>query len=316
MTLKLANASGLMGKISNNLLNFGTEKVSAFTFPVEGIPLTRELLDEYMGAYTFNSWYEQRKDGAWVPCTWWGKRENRDYHVDDEFLCETMSITVSGDRVLEFQSQEPESEDGDPIPAARIKRIVLTPKDGGITLLAFHMQLLPGLGPTNLALQEHQRRHVSITFGDTKAVEREEEAQGDLPLAEPPPRDTTHVWWQHGETGEQSNGLRCDIPPGCVEIDPPHGSKSEAVQEAQQAGELVQAEPPWPEAAKLEGEGDAAPFADTPPPTPEELQAFESGAAAQVAAFNAAPGEVIDGRSERVKHQDRQRGRGKRQGAH
>jgi hypothetical protein len=40
------------------------------------------------------------------------------------------------------------------------------------------------------------------------------------------------VWWHNGRTGEAWSGKRSEMPLGCVEIDPPVGSKSDAAQTA------------------------------------------------------------------------------------
>jgi hypothetical protein len=102
-----------------------------------------------------------------------------------------------------------------------------------------------------------------------------------------PVRDETHVWWQHGISQEKGNGPRCDKPADCVEIDPPAGSPSELVQ----AAERVAA-----------GAGDGS---------PDDSADFEAGLAKHVGARKKRGSNVIDGRSERVKHQD-----SKRDGAH
>lgn len=169
--LTLDNARGLMRKISINVLNKDAN-YTLFTIPVEGVPLTAEQLDSFMGEYTFRSWYEQKKDGSWHPMGWWSKRDNGDFQVDERFACELAKVVVSGDQELEFEAQESDEDDDDDAasPAARITNVVLTPKAGGTTLLAFHMQVRPGIGKTNLALQEHQFRHVSITLGESSVV--------------------------------------------------------------------------------------------------------------------------------------------------
>lgn len=43
------------------------------------------------------------------------------------------------------------------------------------------------------------------------------------------------IWWAHGETGEVWSGKRSEMPPGCVEIDPPANSRSEQAQRAAEA---------------------------------------------------------------------------------
>lgn len=298
--LKLENALALMRKISLNVLNKDAHN-TLFTLPIEGIALGEEQLDAFMGAYTFRSWYEQRKDNSWMPMPWWSRRAKADFPIEDEFDCESLTIEVSGEQELEFESEESDDDDGEARPAARITSVVLTPQAGGMTLLAFHLQVRPDLGQTNLALQEHQFRHVKITLGDTTVAARKPKQQS-LRL-EP----ATKV------TPETDAALDKAIHrPGPVEST--SGEQIDAELHARHpelAGEVMGADV----GESLETGTDDAPRVSSP----QELSEFESAAAAQVAAFNAKPGEVIDGRSERVKHQDQQKARsrgGKRSEAH
>jgi hypothetical protein len=164
------------------------------------------------------------------------------------------------------------------------------------------------LGRPKLAIRQHDHQfgwfdEIAQRHGDAspevRQAKRLMESSGQLyfnfgprtttPLyGNVPVRDETHVWWQHGTSGEQSNGPRCDLPQGCVEIDPPAGSQSEA----QQTAERI---------AAAAGEGG----------TPDDSADFEAGLAKQVGARKKRGSHVIDGRSERVKHQD-----SKRDGAH
>jgi Putative phage metallopeptidase len=44
-----------------------------------------------------------------------------------------------------------------------------------------------------------------------------------------------HIWWHHGTSGEAWQGKRSEMPPGCVEIDPPANSRSDLLQQAAEA---------------------------------------------------------------------------------
>src|SRR5437879_6441372 len=147
--LMLENAQGLMRKISINVLNKDAEQ-TLFTLPIEGVPLSREQLNLYMGERTFESWFYQRPDGVWMPMPWLNKLERGEVRLADEFECEGAAIVVSGGKELVFQAEELDEDDDDDqedaAPPVRVTDLVLTPKPGGITLFAFHLQVRPGLG--------------------------------------------------------------------------------------------------------------------------------------------------------------------------
>ncbi len=183
--LDLDGAAAMMRKISINVLNKDSEQ-TLFTCPVEGIELPEKPLDALMGYGTFRSWYNQGADKIWRPMPWWEKRNKGDFQVEDEFVCEGVIIRVAGGKELEFENYEPEDEDDEKDtarPAARITNIILKPTPGGITLLSLHLQVRPGIGKTNLALQEHQFRHIHLTLTETKLDEKEGRQQ-PLPLVE------------------------------------------------------------------------------------------------------------------------------------
>lgn len=282
-TLKLDRAQGLMRKISNNLLNFGADKITAFTLPIEGIVLEQAALDELLGEYTHRSWFDQRPDGSWHPMPWWAAREKRDFHLSAEFDCAAVTIIVSGDRVLEFEREEGGAQggedDGEDGAGARISRLVLTPQAGGTTLLAFHLQVRPGLDRENLLLQEHQFRHVTITLGDVTLSKRAGAEQQSLPL----------------ETAGQQQQPDGEGPR------PVSGGFVQTKSAEELDAEMRARHPETP----LMGDAASPGFEDPA----SDLRQFEEGARAQVAAATAAPGDLIDGRSERVKQADRQRGR-------
>jgi len=187
--LKLENAQALQRKVSINVPDKEAEH-TIFTLPFEGIELTKDQLDAYLGKGTFASWFNHRKDGIWEPMPWVARLPKAEIALDDEFETAGVEIVVSGNKELVFEGTEADEDDkGNEIeatPGGRITGIRLTPKLGGVTLLAFHLQVRPGLGKENLELQRHQYRHVTVTLGDLTAIERKEKTkQGDLPFHPP-----------------------------------------------------------------------------------------------------------------------------------
>lgn len=180
--LPLENVQALLRKISINVLNKDAEQ-TLFTLPFEGVTLSREQLNAYMGDYTFESWFNQRGD-VWHPMPWIARLPKGEIVIEDEFESDGAEIIVSGGKELVFEAGDrDEDDDEEPAPPVRVTNIVLTPKPGGVTLLGFHLQVRPGLGKENLALQEHQFRHVTVTLGDTKLATSSKGKQQSLPLA-------------------------------------------------------------------------------------------------------------------------------------
>lgn len=314
--LVLERAGGRMRKISINVLNEDS-KYTLFTFPVTDIGLQAEQLDAMLGFGTFRSWYNQRSDGVWEPMTFWQHRKNGDYPVTDEFRCEKAIIVVSGDQELVFEpperdEDEDDADEEDKVPAAKISDVVFKPTVGGITLLSFHVQVRPGVGTQkNQLLQEHMYRAILVSLLDTKAIERKaRENQQQFPF--------------EGGASAQAQGDTAAQPEAAGEAQPrnpvltPEEAAAAGITDETDAALDKQLHRP----GQFESRGGAAIDADMaarreqrektgpdspPAPTPEELKRFEENAATQVAAFNAKPGEVIDGRSERVKNQDRRR---------
>jgi hypothetical protein len=179
LQLALTAAAAFMRKISNNLLNIGDDKITAFTLPIDGVVLKAEALDALLGKYTHRSWFDKHKDGSAHPMPWVVALPGGGIALECEFECEGVEIVV-GRKTLVFESEE--GEDGsESVPAARIKSLVLTPRAGGDTLLAFHLQVRPGLGDENLALQRCQHSNIVLTLGDTKLAEAKRKQQ-ELPL--------------------------------------------------------------------------------------------------------------------------------------
>jgi hypothetical protein len=261
--LTLENARGTALKLSLNVLH-KDPNLTIMTLPVEGIELVQEQLDGFLGKHTFRSWYDQRADGSWHPCAWWHHRDDADYPIDAAFHTDKLTLGLSGEQVLEFERQEPEEEDDDAVPAAKITAIRLKPTPGGVTLLSFHLQVRPGLGKDNLLLQEHQFRPVTITLGETKIAPKKGKQQS---LALEPAKE----------------------PTAPIETELTNEQRAELAQ-ARQGESTEQSEHPDPDATN----GDPS----------VDLARFEEGARAEAERFKQRASGVIDGRSERVKHQD------------
>ncbi|MGH8219957.1 MAG: hypothetical protein ACREUT_15550 [Steroidobacteraceae bacterium] len=245
--LALDNAQCLLRKISINVLNQDAEQ-TLFTIPCEGVPLTREQLNAYMGEFTFESWFNQdARTKLYSPMPWVLRLPKGEIAIEDEFEADGAELIVSGGKTLVFEADEDadgDDEDDDRAPPVRVTSIRLKPTAGGVTLLAFHLQVRPGLGKDNLTLQEHQFRQVKLTLGNTTLAERK---------------------------GRQS---------------------------ALNFGEQT------PAAGETNGNSETSSSSSTNGADPE----FENAAKRQVEAFNAKPGQLVDGRSERVKERDRKRG--------
>lgn len=171
-----------MGKIANNLENHGGEWVTAFTVPITGLTLTKDELNDFLrDKYAHASWFETKRDLV-QPMAWWG---GESFAISGSFEAEELRIEVTGERVCEFTAEEPaDPDDPDDVgtPACRLSRIELTPLVGGLTELRFHLYLHPGVGKTNLMLQEHQHREVRVTLLEANRVKGEESPQAQLPL--------------------------------------------------------------------------------------------------------------------------------------
>ena len=198
--LQLEKAPGFLRKISINVLNKDAA-FTLFTLPIEGIPLSFDQLDAFMGAYTSRSWYEQRADGSWHPMPWFALLEDQSLALDTKFACKSATLRIERSDYLfeEYSADEDaeDDEDGDDMrPAARISSIKLKPTPGGTTMASFHMQVRPTNRKSREALLEHMYRHLEVTFGETTVVTKKG-TQQDLPLEaasstqQPPVQDQT-----------------------------------------------------------------------------------------------------------------------------
>ncbi len=287
--LQLEKAPGFLRKISINVLNKDAA-FTLFTLPIEGIPLSPEQLDAFMGEFTYRSWYEQRKDGSWHPMPWFALLEDQSLALDTKFACKSATLRIErSDYLFEEYSADEDAEDdddGDDMrPAARISSIKLKPTPGGTTMASFHMQVRPTNRKSREALLEHMYRHIEVTFGETSVVAKKAKQQS-LAL-EVTGKDGKPGAPVEDQTGHQSP--------------PPVESKG---------GEAIDAElhARHPEASAEVMGADAHPDPDATNGDPaEDLARFEEGAKARAAEFQQRATGTLDGttmRSRRRKGDD------------
>jgi hypothetical protein len=272
-----------VGVVNNRIEKHGDKDVTAFDIPLTVLLDPKELNNLLDDPYKHRALFDTKGDVA-TP-------------MFPEFSEFAMKHDLEGATVtlhLGHSGFEIEYKD------CCLKGLTLAPLHGGETQLDFKLQCNPQTKHI-VKLLDAQNTEIKVSVADAKIAEKKKRKQRELPLGPDPKADAdgeaeeggtttplngshlaqpdqTHIWWQHGETAEQSNGKRCDMPAGCVEIDPPAGGKSEREQLAQANGASDVAE-------------------------------FERGAADKIAeALAAPPGTVTDGRSERVKHRDRAKG--------
>lgn len=307
--LVLEAARATMLKISPNVLH-KDPNLTIFTIPVEGVELVEQQLDAFLGKYTFRSWYEQRPDGAWHPCIWWHHRKDADFPIDEEFHTDLLTLEFTGEISLDFETEEPDEDHGDKVPAAKITSIRLKPTAGGVTLLSFHLQVRPGLGKDNLLLQEHQYRPVMITLGETTIAPKKGKQQS-LPLG--PPSSSSSTPSETQSATESESATRADAgspnPDGVTSGDPQQAGVCTTVEQNAPAPPVPSEAP----ATQSTPAGSAGAPADIgmDPDLEAQVSAFEDKAREDLKAFQERNSRgVVDGRSERVKHQDAQKRRG------
>lgn len=273
--------------LSLNHQNSGDDKVPylsvAYTMDEGTSTLSENQVDGLMGPCTYRSWFNI--NGADIQPMDWTKKVK--LTCDDAFKEVAVDMLVNGDKELEFEGCR-----------LYIDRFKLS--SGGTVRADFHVHIIKHKEADMIQIRRAEFTEVTLSLGDGVVIERtarkqrqlpfeaDEKAdeltkdvlpESDQPAVDAVGRDETLIWWIHGPSGEQSCGKRCDMPAqDCVEIDPPAGCKSEAEQEAKAAD-------------------------------PNDIQDFAAGAARAVGARKKRGSGVIDGRSERVKHQDRVAGR-------
>jgi hypothetical protein len=173
--IQLTNASGLLKKLSNNLV--GADNETIFTLPICEIALDQAQVDELLGKFTFRSWFNNDQ-GVWRPMDW--VLHAGSIPIEDKFDVEELEIIAFNGEELLFESTN--GADDEDIPAGRITSIQLKPCVGGVTMLSFHLQVRPGRGKKNAALQNSQEHRIKVTLGDVTAANAGKGKQQDLGL--------------------------------------------------------------------------------------------------------------------------------------
>lgn len=169
-----------LAKIGNNLEHHGKEWVTAFTLPISGMMLTAAELNAFMrDKHCHRSWFDTSKPGAAEPMPWWN---GEPFTLSREYEADRLTIVVSGDQALDFQSVG-DPKDDNYRAACRISDIKLVPQVGGMTEITFKLYVLPDIGRTNLLLQEHQHREIRISWADGRELEKRTR-QPELPMGQ------------------------------------------------------------------------------------------------------------------------------------
>jgi hypothetical protein len=293
--LDLDNKHAKVGVINNRIEKHGDKDVTAFDIPLTVLLDPKELNNLLDDPYKHRALFETKGDVA-TPMF----PEFSEFAMKHDLEGATVTLHI-GHSGFEIEYKD-----------SCLKGLVLAPLHGGETQLDFKLQCNPQTKHI-VKLLDAQNTEIKLSVADAKIAEKKKRKQRELPLGpdpkadqddegEPgktttplygnaPVRDETLVWWQT-EAGENSCGKRCDMPQGCVEIDPPAGGESEQQQIEAQLGET---------SAEITGDGSgtaAAPLDDS--------EQFAEGVAKALGAHKKR-GRAIDGRSERVKHQDRQK---------
>jgi hypothetical protein len=280
--LELNEQIAKQGKYANNFENNGDDKVSYVSIPYTEVFLGEDQIDGLMGKLTYKSWFNINGTDI-TPMDWTRQTE---LSCETKFKEVSVTMFVNRDKQLEFDE-------------CRLYIDSLKPLPGGQVEAAIHIHVIDPSEKDLIQIVRAQFTEVKLSLGDGVVIERKTRGQRELPLeggedvggdSEESASTTTplngshlmpdhmHVWWQNA-AGEQFNGKRSEMPQGCVEIDPPTGSKSEREQ--------------------LAAKDEAG--------TADDSQAFEKGLADAVGAHRKRGSNVIDGRSERVKERDRKR---------
>jgi hypothetical protein len=298
--LTLDRAPGYLRKISINVLNKDAA-FTLFTLPIEGVPLSREQLNAWLGPYTFESWYEQRKDNSWHPMPWFSVLEDCSIALDTKFACKAAVLTIgrSDYRFEEYCADEESDEDdeeGDDLrPGARISALKLKPTAGGTTMLSFHMQVRPTNRASREALLEHMYRHLAITFLETSVVARRERQQA---LALEPAAEASPV--VADQTGHQS-------PPPIVSKGGEAIDAENHARHPEAAAEVMGADAqPDPDATNgTEVDPNAGVQTSAAAESPEELAKLEEGMKARTQEFQQRAAGAIDGTTMRSRRRRR-----------
>jgi len=285
--------------LSLNHQNSGEEKVPYLSIAYTEVHLDKEKINGAWGVGTWESWFNVNGKEI-TPMPW---TKSFVLKTPEAFKDVAVDMLVNGNKELEFTG-------------CRLYFDDLKLLSGGTGVADIHIHVIEHKESDMIQIRRAEFSTVKLSLGEGVLIERKSRGQRELPLGPDPDadkdgegeqgrtttpvfghvpvRDETHVWWQHGETEEKGNGKRCDMPAGCIEIDPPAGGKSER---EQIEAELGQTSP------EITGDGSG-----TALPAVDDNAQFAEGAARAVGAhMKKGRRGVVDGRSE--KHQDRQSGK-------
>lgn len=295
--LDLDSKHAQVGVINNRIEKHGDKDVTAFDIPLTVLLDPKELNNLLDDPYKHRALFDTKGDVA-TPMF----PEFSEFAMKHDLEGATVTLHI-GHSGFEIEYKD-----------SCLKGLVLAPLHGGETQLTFKLQCNP-LTKHIVKLLDAQNTEIKLSVADAKIAEKKKRKQRELPLGPDPKadgdggeeggtttpltgahiqaaaeRDSTHVWWQHGETQKKGNGPRCELPAGCVEIDPPAGGQSEREQINAESGQM---------SAEITGDGSG----ELSPPV-DDSASFEAGVAAAVGAHKKRGSNIIDGRSERVKHRD------------
>jgi hypothetical protein len=293
-TFALVDEHARMGKIGNNLERHGdTDEMLGWTLPITAM-LPAEQVDALKGEYFHRSLYNINKN------PWEVVEGFKDCApLEDE-------RTFEGVRAfLQFTIAKKELE----FEGCRVTKIFYEAQLGGLTKTWFHLYVHPEIGEETSLLLEHQNSEVSITLADGKVALKKNPKQQSLPLD--PPKAGAQTNAVSNEAADAVEETQEVTPESDAALDAAIG-RPPAIQS--RGGDAIDAElhARHPEASDEVMGADSRPDADAANGTADDpatdLARFEAGAVQAAAEFKQlARTGAIDGRSERVKHQDRQR---------
>lgn len=275
----LVDEHARMGKIGNNLERHGdTDEMLGWTLPITAM-LPAEQIDALKGEYFHRSLYNINKN-PWEVVEGFKDCAPLEDERTFEGVKASLQFTIA-QRELEFEG-------------CRVTKIFYEAQLGGLTKTWFHLYVHPEIGEETSLLLEHQNGEVSITLADGKLALKKNPKQQSLPL-DPP---------------------RSDAPPASSSSDQVMPESDGALDAAsdQVAGADVHADPSETNGTTADPSAVQTSAAAVDPA--EDLARFEAGATQKAAEFKQlAERGVLDGRSERVRHQDAQRSRRRNGGA-
>lgn len=294
---KLVDPHGKLGKISNNLETHGEELVTGFTYPFE-VMLTEEALDALMGKYFWRSIFNIDAQTK-LPTPINGFMRCKPLELEDTY--EGVRATIEKNNMVEVFEK------------CRVSKLVFQFKVGGLTLCSGHLYLRPGTDEINVWLQHlQQKTDVSIEMLDG-AVEKKasNKQQQALPLPNPDEKASSSKEPPPPPPEPTGPGAALNQALGEIGVETPQLAPNQYADGTFKTGAEIDAalHARHPELKDEVMGADAKPAEDDPE---NDLEAFQKGAEKKAADFKklaTTGGKAIDGRSERVKHQDRQRGK-------